>query len=50
MITIIWTANMTYLILKITSYFTNLRVHEEEEIEDLDQRYHGERAYSSYLK
>ena len=38
---------MTYLILKITSYFINLRVDEEEEIEGLDQRSHGERAYSS---
>ncbi len=47
MITIIWTAIMTYLILKITSYFINLRVDEEEEIEGLDQRSHGERAYSS---
>ncbi len=46
-ITVVWTIIFTYLILKFTSLFTSLRVVEEEEIEGLDQRSHGERAYSS---
>ena len=46
-ITVVWTIIFTYLILKFTSLFTSLRVIEEEEIEGLDQRSHGERAYSS---
>ena len=46
-VTVAWTAILTYIILKITSKFTNLRVDEEEEIEGLDLRSHGERAYFS---
>ena len=46
-LTVLWTAVLTYLALKITSFFTSLRVEEEEEIEGLDLRSHGERAYSN---
>ena len=47
LITVLWTAILTYLILKFTSIFTPLRVDEEEEIEGLDLRSHGERSYSN---
>ena len=45
-LTVAWTAVFTYIILKLTSFVTPLRVDEEEEIEGLDLRSHGERAYS----
>ena len=44
-LTVIWTLIFTYIALKITSLFTSLRVEEQEEIEGLDLRSHGERAY-----
>ena len=46
-LTICWTAVFTYLILKLTSFITPLRVEEEEEIEGLDLRSHGEKGYHS---
>jgi Amt family ammonium transporter len=46
-LTVVWTAVFTYLILKLTSFFTSLRVDEEEEIEGLDLRSHGEKGYHS---
>ena len=36
LITIIWTVIVTYIILKVISLFTSLRVDEENEIEGLD--------------
>ena len=44
-LTVVWTLIFTFLALKITSFFTSLRVEEQEEIEGLDLRSHGERAY-----
>ena len=44
-LTVVWTLIFTYIALKITSLFTSLRVEEQEEIEGLDLRSHGERAY-----
>ena len=44
-LTVVWTLIFTYVALKITSLFTSLRVEEQEEIEGLDLRSHGERAY-----
>ena len=44
-LTVVWILIFTYIALKITSFFTSLRVEEQEEIEGLDLRSHGERAY-----
>ena len=44
-LTVVCTLIFTYIALKITSLFTSLRVEEQEEIEGLDLRSHGERAY-----
>ena len=46
-LTVIWTAVFTYLILKVTSLIVSLRVDEQEEIEGLDLRSHGEKGYHS---
>ena len=46
-LTVVWTTVFTYLILKITSFIVPLRVDEEEEIEGLDLRSHGEKGYHS---
>jgi Amt family ammonium transporter len=46
-LTVIWTSVFTYLILKITSFIVPLRVEEQEEIEGLDLRSHGEKGYHS---
>ena len=46
-LTVIWTSIFTYLILKVTSLIVPLRVDEEEEIEGLDLRSHGEKGYHS---
>ena len=46
-LTVVWTAVFTYLILKLTAYLTPLRVDEDEEIEGLDLRSHGEKGYHS---
>jgi Amt family ammonium transporter len=45
--TVIWTSVFTYLILKATSLIVPLRVDEQEEIEGLDLRSHGEKGYHS---
>ena len=47
LLTVVWTGVFTYLILKLTSLITPLRVEEEEEIEGLDLRSHGEKGYHS---
>ena len=44
-LTVIWTSLFTYLILKLTSLVVPLRVEEQEEIEGLDLRSHGEKGY-----
>ena len=46
-LTVIWTSVFTYLILKATSLIVPLRVDEQEEIEGLDLRSHGEKGYHS---
>ena len=46
-VTIIWTVIVTYVILKIISLFTSLRVDEENEIEGLDTSTHGESGYNN---
>ena len=46
-LTVAWTSIFTYLILKITSFIVPLRVDEQEEIEGLDLRSHGEKGYHS---
>ena len=47
LVTIIWTVIVTYVILKIISLFTSLRVDEENEIEGLDTSTHGESGYNN---
>ena len=47
LVTIIWTVIITYIILKVISLFTSLRVDEEKEIEGLDTSTHGESGYNS---
>ena len=46
-LTVVWTSVFTYLTLKITSFIVPLRVDEQEEIEGLDLRSHGEKGYHS---
>ena len=46
-VTVIWTVIVTYVILKIISLFTSLRVDEENEIEGLDTSTHGESGYNN---
>ena len=46
-LTVAWTSVFTYLILKITSFIVPLRVDEQEEIQGLDLRSHGEKGYHS---
>jgi Amt family ammonium transporter len=46
-LTVIWTSIFTYLILKVISLIVPLRVDEQEEIEGLDLRSHGEKGYHS---
>ena len=41
----VWTAILTYIIIKIVGLLVGLRVSEEVEIEGLDIRVHGERGY-----
>jgi len=45
-VTLIWTAVFTYIILKIISLITPLRVSEEDEITGLDTTSHGESGYN----
>ncbi len=47
LITVIWTVLVTYIILKVISLFTSLRVDEQNEIEGLDTSTHGESGYHS---
>ena len=44
---LIWTCFFTYLILKLASLVVSLRVDEQEEIEGLVLRSHGEKGYHS---
>lgn len=46
MVTVIWTAVVTYIILKLISFVTQLRVSEEEETTGLDTTSHGESGYN----
>ena len=46
LVTIIWTVVITYIVLKLISLFTSLRVDEENEIEGLDTSTHGESGYN----
>ena len=41
----VWTAILTYIIIKVVGLLVGLRVSEEVEIEGLDIRGHGERGY-----
>ncbi len=43
--TLVWSAVLTYIIVKVTSALVGLRVGEDEEIEGLDIITHGERGY-----
>ena len=44
--TIIWTVVVTYVILKLISLVTKLRVKEDEEKTGLDTTSHGESSYN----
>ena len=44
-ITVVWTAIASIIILKVISLFISLRVDHETEVEGLDLREHGERGY-----
>ena len=46
-VTMLWTIIITYIILKLISLFTSLRVDEENEIEGLDTSTHGESGYNN---
>ena len=46
LVTLVWTAVFTYIILKIITLITPLRVSEEEEITGLDTTSHGESGYN----
>jgi len=46
-ITVLWTAIASYIILKVISATIGLRVDEQDEIEGLDISQHGERGYHS---
>ena len=46
LVTLLWTAVFTYIILKIISLITPLRVSEDEEITGLDTTSHGESGYN----
>ncbi len=46
MVTLLWTATFTYVILKVISIFIPLRVSEEEETTGLDTSSHGESGYN----
>ena len=44
-VTVVYTAIASYIILKIVDLIVGLRVSEEEETEGLDTALHGERGY-----
>jgi Amt family ammonium transporter len=45
LVTVVYTAVASYIILKIVDLIVGLRVSEEEETEGLDTALHGERGY-----
>ena len=45
-ITVTWTIVFTLLALWITTFFTRLRVQDSTEDEGLDEKAHGEKAYT----
>lgn len=45
--TIVWTAVVTFIVLKVVSIFVPLRVEERDEIKGLDLSQHGERGYNA---
>ena len=47
LITIIWTAIGSFLILKSIGFFMSIRVNEDLEVEGLDMSEHGEKGYHS---
>jgi Amt family ammonium transporter len=47
LITVVWTAVASFVILKIAALVGGLRVDEEAELEGLDLSQHGERGYHS---
>ena len=44
-ITVLWAAIVSYVLLKVTEALVGLRVTDDDEIEGLDITYHGERSY-----
>ena len=46
LVAFIWTLLFTYIILKVISMFTNLRVNVEQETDGLDTSLHGESGYN----
>ena len=46
LVAFIWTLIFTYIILKVISMFTNLRVDSEQETDGLDTSLHGESGYN----
>ena len=46
LVAFIWTLVFTYIILKVISMFTNLRVDSEQETDGLDTSLHGESGYN----
>ena len=46
-VTALWTIVLSYVILKLISMFTDLRVTEDDEIEGLDNSLHGESGYNN---
>ena len=47
LVTAIWTIVVTFIILRIISLFTSLRVDEESEVQGLDTSTHGESGYNN---
>jgi Amt family ammonium transporter len=46
LVAFIWTLVFTYIILKVISMFTSLRVDSEQETDGLDTSLHGESGYN----
>ena len=46
-VAVIWTAVITYVILRITGLFVALRVEEDDETDGLDKSLHGETGYNN---
>lgn len=47
--TIVWSAGMTFIIIKVVGLFTRLRVSDKEEAIGLDDTEHGETAYPTFM-